>query len=83
MPRTSTADTSAATAIVPNTALVPETARMMPVSALATRAPPFSTQLDTTFAAVSSSGERASDGMITACAGRVIVTAVAASTAPA
>ena len=51
--------------------------------ALASSTPPLSTQLETTFVAVSSSAERASDGTITACAGRVIVTAVAATTAPA
>jgi hypothetical protein len=53
------------------------------VSALAKSTPPPSTQLETTFVAVSSSAERASDGTIAACAGRVMVTAVAATTAPA
>ena len=53
------------------------------MSALAASMPPPSTQLETTFVAVSSSAERASDGTITACAGRVMVTAVAATTAPA
>jgi hypothetical protein len=41
----------------------------------------LSIQPETTFAAVSSSGVRASDGSSTACAGRVIVTAVAAAAA--
>ena len=60
----------------PKTTSTPETVSRTPVSALATSTPTPSTQLETTFVAVSSSAERASDGTITACAGRVIVTAV-------
>ena len=82
-PATSSAETSVTRAISPNTRSAPEMASSTPVRTPATRTPPFSTQLVTTFVAVSSSAERASDGWITACAGRVIVTAVAATTAPA
>ncbi len=53
------------------------------MSALASSAAQLSTQLETTFVAVSSSAERASEGTITACAGRLIVMAVDATTAPA
>ena len=41
----------------------------------------LSVQPETAFVAVSSSGVRASDGRSAACAGRVIVTAVAATAA--
>ena len=54
-----------------------------PASAGATSTLRLSIQPATTFAAVSSSGVRASDGRSTACAGRVTVTAVAATAASA
>jgi hypothetical protein len=69
--------------MAPKICSTPVTASRRPVSPLASSTPPPSTQLETTLVAVSSSAERASDGTITACAGRVIVTAVAATTAPA
>ena len=66
-----------------NTDSTPEMVSRTPAIMLATSTPPFSTQLEMTFVAVSSSADRASDGTITAWAGRVIVTDVDATTAPA
>ena len=80
---TRSADPNATNAITANTASTPETVSSTPAIMLATRTPPFSTQLETTLVAVSSSADRAREGTITACAGRVMVTAVDATTAPA
>ena len=80
---TSSAETSSRAATSPKIRSTPATARRTPVSALASSTPTLSTHPETTFVAVSSSAERASDGTITACAGRVIVIAVDAITAPA
>ena len=58
-----------------------EIAKRTPVSAGPARVLTCSTQLATTFVAVSSSGTRARDGVTAACVGRVMVTAVAATVA--
>jgi len=59
------------------------TARSTPVAAGADTSETLSIQPETTLAAVSSSGDRASAGTSAACAGRVSVTAVAATAASA
>ncbi len=80
---TRTAAAPATTAMTAKTAPAPPTPSRTPASAGATRTLRLSIQPATTFAAVSSSGVRASDGRSTACAGRVTVTAVAATAASA
>src|SRR5206468_8993727 len=71
---TRSAETSATPAITANTVPAPPAPRSTPASAGAARTLTLSIQPEATLAAVSSSGVRASDGVRTACAGRVIVT---------
>ena len=80
---TSRAATSATTDMTANTTPAPTEPSRRPASAGAASRLALSIQPATTFAAVSSSGVRASDGVRTACAGRVTVTAVAAIAAQA
>src|SRR5439155_24559621 len=78
---TMSADASATTAITAKTVPAPPAASRTPARAGATSMDRLSIQPEATFAAVSSSGVRASAGVTTACAGRVMVTAVAATAA--
>src|SRR5947207_11870899 len=67
---TSSADERKTTAVSPNTILVLVTAKRMPPIAGPTKLARVAIVLAATFAAVSSSGVRASDGNAAACAGR-------------
>ena len=67
--RTSAADQTISAADTPKTAPGPLSARTMPPSAGPPRSPTLAIVLETTFAAVSSSGVRASDGRSAASAG--------------
>ena len=78
---TTTAAAAPSAAITAKTVPGLETASSTPVAAGAASTLVLSTQPERTFAAVSSSGVRASAGSSVACAGRVSVTAVAASAA--
>jgi hypothetical protein len=83
MPRTTAAEANATTAIVAKTMPGLQTSSRTPATAGATSTLALSIHPETTFVAVSSSGERASAGTRAACVGRVIVTAVAATAASA
>ena len=75
--------TAAVTAITANTDAGPLTPSRTPAAAGARKIPRLSIHDETTLAAVSSSGVRASPGTSAACAGRVNVNEVAAAAAKA
>ena len=80
---TSNDDTSITAAISAKTQPGPALDRITPARAGAVSTATLSVHPETTFAAVSSSGSRASDGVSAVCAGRVVVIAVEAAAASA